>query len=228
MPSNHAAAPVLIAIVGGSGAGKTTFAKHLHALLGEDRCTIVSEDNYYRSDAASNGDFDELRDFDNAILQRHLLRLKSGEEIQEPRYDFAGRKRAKAHERVPAMPYIIVEGLYLLADARLRDLFDYRIYIDVDPDVRLARRILRDNVWEKRIGGEPLEGQITYYLEHVKPKYDRLILPARKHADLLVTNNGSMADALREFEHHIRHSWLCKERSCPVTERAPSLFAAAQ
>jgi len=204
---------MLIAIVGGSGAGKTTFARHLQSLLGEDRCVMLSEDNYYRSDAGKNGDFDELRDFDNAVLRRHLGRLRAGLRVEEPRYDFAAHHRAHDHFRIEPRSYVIVEGLYLLADPRLRDLFDYRVYIDVDPDVRLARRLLRDNVWEKRLGAEPLEAQILAYLANVKPKYDTMILPARRYADLIVSNNGDLQTALAEFDARIRTSRLMKEAS---------------
>ena len=203
--------PILIAIVGGSGAGKTTFAKHLQSMLGVDKCTMISEDNYYRSDAAANHDYDELRDFDNKILANHLHQLQKGHTVHGPKYDFNLHRRSKQHVTITPKSFIIVEGLYLLVDKTLRKLFDYRIYINVEPDVRLARRILRDNVFEKRASDEQtLDYQIRYYLDFVKPKYDRLILPAQRHADLVVGNNKKLEEAIEIFSKKINKSWLVK------------------
>jgi len=140
---------IIVGIAGGTGSGKTTFAQALQAAMGEE-CVIISQDSYY----VANWDlpfeerlkinYDHPDALEDELLIEHMKRLKRGETIQVPVYDFAQYVRTDRTITVQPRRIVIVEGILVLADPELRSLFDLKVFVDTDPDVRILRRLVRD------------------------------------------------------------------------------------
>ena len=185
--------PYIIGIAGGSGSGKSTFINKIEGRFG-DKIAILHYDNYYREQvgvafkqrAAMNYDHPDSLETD--LLVKHLEELKRGRTIQSPVYDFSQHNRLDKTVEVQPRPVILVEGILLLADKRLRDLCDVTIFIEVD-DERILRRIRR-GVAER---GRFLEGTIDKYLTSVKPMHNRYVEPTKALSDILTNGEPSGA-----------------------------------
>ncbi len=196
--------PFMIAITGGSGSGKSTLAYALCDRLAARGCAVITEDNYYlpRADHSppvtgwSNEDVERTINFDDpatkdmAMFREHLVQLRSGEAIRQPVYDFGAHERvAGAHEEVSPAPFLIVEGVHVLADPGFAELFDLRVFVDAASDIRLIRRLRRDR--DER--GRDIERTIQQYLDFVRAAHLRFTEPARFVCDLIVADEGESA-----------------------------------
>ncbi len=199
-------AAFMIAITGGSGSGKTTLARELFGRLGEARCALVTEDNYYLPRMRhtppvvgwSNEEVEKIIDFDNpaakdmALFREHLAALKRGEDIEQPVYSFAEHERVAGEVyRVAARDVVIVEGVHVLADPGFAALFNLTVYVDTSTDLRLIRRIRRDTDPKGR--NRPMERVIDQYIRFVRPSHQRFTEPAKYVCDLVVADEGAPA-----------------------------------
>lgn len=183
----------VIGIAGGSGSGKSTFAKRLKEQFPED-IALVSCDNYYlaRHDMPlserklQNYDSPEAFEFDLMIQQ--IQELKSGKDISCPVYDFTIHDRSEQILQVSAKPVVLIDGILIFVEPQLRNLMDMRIYVETDADERILRRVRRDMVER----GRDLDGIIDQYLATVKPMHNAFVEPTKAHADIII--NGGMND----------------------------------
>ncbi len=202
----------IIVITGGSGSGKTMLAKHIaqHVYAGE--CDIISHDMYYidkdNFDPDYRVDYDAPESLDNALLRQHLAQLKAGKSAATPIYDFQTKDRLTETRCVEPQKIIIVEGILTLAIPELRELADLSIFIHVDDDARLSRRILRDFVGGARSSmgtskEDALAGELTYYFDYVKPNYQKYIAPLAEVADIVVHNNAKTPEPMLDRMENI-------------------------
>lgn len=178
----------LIAITGGSGAGKTTIARALARRVGAG-AVVIAEDDYYRCSSAV-ADFDPATyNFDTPdakehdLLRAHLALAKSGAAFDKPVYDLVTHRRLAKVERIAHADMVIVEGIHLLAPVELRALFDVKVYVEADEAVRLARRVVRDG--ESR--GRTPRSVVSQFFGTVQPMHEAHIAPQRAFADLVLT-----------------------------------------
>jgi uridine kinase len=185
------ARPVLVGIAGGSASGKTTLVDALEGLLSDLSVSLLHHDDYYFSHDSvplserAKLNFDRPSALDNRRLARHLAALSEGRAVPSPRYCFITHSRLPQTRRVEPADVIVVEGMLLLAIAPLRRLFDVKVFVDAPPDVRLARRVLRDTGPER---ARELRAVIEQYLTIVRPMHERHVEPSRASADLVVTD----------------------------------------
>lgn len=202
--------PLMIGIAGGTGSGKSTFTDRLREIFGDD-IAVIYHDNYYRrNDGISIADresinYDHPNSLETELLVEHLIKLRSGVAIQTPVYDFTVHNRSDKTERVQPKKIIIVEGILVLADKRLRDLFDIKIYVEADADERILRRVVRD----MKERGRDIEGIVRQYLSTVKPMHYMFVEPSRAKADFVI-NGGKNPVALDLVVTKIRDQ-LAKE-----------------
>ncbi len=191
------AEPFVIGIAGGTGSGKTTFAKALAQRLGED-CTLIAHDCYYRAqdsktlEERAKLNYDHPNAYETELLVEHLKQLRDGRSVEVPTYDFSCHTRSHEVMLVHPSRVIIVEGILILADERLRNLMDLRIFVDVDADVRILRRLQRD-VNER---GRSIQSVIDQYLATVKPMHNLYVEPSKSFANIVVPGIGSNSMAL--------------------------------
>ena len=180
--------PYFIGIAGGSCSGKTTLARQVALRLGEGGAVLISIDSYYLGlvSAASaeieRYNFDDPVALDHALLVLHLRELASGRPVDIPIYDFKTHTRTDRVERVEPVPYVVVEGLFPLYWEKVRDLMDTKVFIEVQHEVCLARRLQRDTVER----GRPREEVIRRYNEMACPMYEAYVLPSKRYADVIV------------------------------------------
>ena len=183
----------VIGIAGGSGSGKSTFAQRLKEQFPEE-IAMVSCDNYYlerhempfEERKLQNYDSPEAFEFD--LMIRQIQQLKSGEDILCPVYDFALHDRSDRVMKIGAKPVVLIDGILLFVDPRLRQLMDMKIYVETDADERILRRVKRDMVDR----GRDLDGIIAQYLATVKPMHNAYVEPTKAYADIII--NGGMND----------------------------------
>ena len=181
---------IIIGIAGGSGSGKSTFTNRIKAYFGDD-VAVLYHDNYYRCqdgvpfEQRVTVNYDHPESLETDLLIEHLKELKAGRSIDSPVYDYSQHNRSHETVRIDPKPIIIVEGILLLADERLRSLLDIKVYVEADADERILRRISRD-VSER---GRDLNGIIEQYLTTVKPMHYLYVEPTRSKADVVI-NSG--------------------------------------
>ena len=182
---------LVIGIAGGTGSGKTTLMKNLIARFQGD-VTVLSHDNYYKRhdeltyEERCRLNYDEPAALETDLMARHLDRLRRGEAIDCPVYDFTVHNRSDETVRIEPRKVIIVEGILIFENKELRDLMDIRIFVDTDADVRLCRRIKRDV--NKR--GRTLESVLTQYQTTVKPMHEKYVEPSKRFANIVVPEGG--------------------------------------
>jgi uridine kinase len=194
----------LIGIAGGTGAGKTTFARDLLKAFGDD-AVLLAHDEYYKDlgdlepDEREKVNFDAPDALDTEQLVKHLDELRSGNAVTVPVYDFSTHTRLPGEGRTVApAPIVLVEGILLLSDEQLSSRFDLRIYVEADADERVLRRIRRD-VDER---GRTVSSVIEQYRNTVKPMHDRYVEPSRTRADLVVNGRRDTARAVEVVQAH--------------------------
>ena len=179
--------PLFIGIAGGSGSGKTTIAASVVELL-EGRVALVQHDAYYRHmpelsfEERTRVNYDHPASLETELLVKHLMALRSGESIEKPVYDFAMHLRSSQTVRVEPAQVIVIEGILVLAEPELRPELDLKIYVDTDPDVRLARRLERDI--EER--GRNVQSVIEQYFSTVRPMHLDFVEASKRYADLII------------------------------------------
>lgn len=184
--------PILIGITGGTGSGKSTIAHEIFNSFNEDCIAMVEQDAYYKDQShltmedRVKTNYDHPKAFDTELLVQHLNTLAEGKAIEKPIYDFASHNRAKETVTVEPKEIIIVEGIMVLEDQKLRDLLDIKVYVDTDADVRIIRRMVRD-INER---GRTVESVIDQYLSVVRPMHMQFIEPTKRYADIIVPEGG--------------------------------------
>lgn len=181
---------IVIGVAGGSGSGKSTFTNRIKEYFGDD-VVVLYHDNYYRRqdgvpfEQRVTVNYDHPDSLETELLVEHLKQLKEGKSIECPVYDYTKHNRSSEVIRIDPKPVILVEGILLLADPRVRDLLDIKVYVEADADERILRRISRDV--EER--GRDLNGIIKQYLTTVKPMHYLYVEPTRSKADIVI-NSG--------------------------------------
>lgn len=200
--------PLVVGVAGGSGSGKTTVARKIVAGLPSALVATIQHDAYYRdrpdlSDeerAAVN--YDHPESLETSLLVEHLRQLVSGQAAEVPRYDFKRHRRSEETQRVVPAPVVIVEGILVLADSRLRALFDITLFVDTADDIRAFRRIKRD--MEER--GRTFASIRSQYYETVRPMHLAFVEPSKRHADLIIPEGGDNRVALDVILARLRAS----------------------
>ncbi len=188
----------LVGIAGGSGSGKTTFAKKILQKLDPSlspSVALLHQDSYYLPSPPNHlkvhgeGNFDHPMAFDWALLKEHLAALKRGERVDSPIYDFRENGRTAEVESVGPCGAILMEGIFTLWDAEIRNLFDLKIYLNVEADIRFIRRLHRD----VRERGRSLDNIIRQYYDTVRPMHREFLEPTRQYADIVVGEETDVA-----------------------------------
>ena len=198
---------IIIGIAGGTGSGKTSVAN----LIVEDlekfgsSVALLEQDSYYKDhleltyEQRRKLNYDHPDAIDFELLIKHIKALKNGEDIDKPKYDFTKHKRMEEKEHITSKPIIIVEGILILTLAKIRDLFDVKIFVDTDADERLMRRIIRDMEFR----GRTIESILTQYKETVKPMHEEFVEPSKKYADIIIPRGGENVAAMSILKGHL-------------------------
>jgi uridine kinase len=190
--------PFLIGIAGGTGSGKTTVANAIVTRVGAESIAILSHDSYYRDfvdlpkDILDRQNFDHPDSLESELLVRHLKALKQGMVVETPIYDFKVHRRAAETRRVEPRKVILVDGILIYAEPELRKLFDVKIYVDTDADIRFIRRLKRD-IAER---GRTVDSVVAQYESTVRPMHMEFVEPSKRYADLIVPEGGENTVAL--------------------------------
>ena len=192
---------ILIGIAGGSGSGKTYVANSVVENLGSDKVVIIQEDSYYKDlsalpyDERAATNFDHPDAFDHDLLAEHLSQLLDGESISQPVYDYKVHLRLKETKTVMPSAVIILEGILIFSKTELRELMDFRVFIETALDICLTRRLERDTAER----GRTADSVIGQYDRTVRPMYVRFVEPSKRYADMLISgeeNDTSAVDIL--------------------------------
>jgi len=190
--------PFILGIAGGSGSGKSTVARKVAENLKSTSVAFIDMDAYYKNFTELslaerkkvNWDHPDAFDFD--LLCEHLQRLSAGKAIDKPEYDFVTHLRSERTTHIEPPDVVVIDGILLLVDERVRGLCDVKVFVDADPDIRLIRRIKRDT----RSRGRPLEEVLDQYLSTVQPMHLQFVEPSKRYADVIVPRGGHNAIAI--------------------------------
>jgi uridine kinase len=183
---------MIIGICGGTGSGKTTVANRILQSVSADEVVFIQQDLYYRNlkdmplDYRNAANFDHPDAIDNELLAHHLKKLKAGEPVDLPIYDFRTHSRLPDTTPIQAKPIVIVEGILIFAEARLREQMDIKVFVDTPDDIRFIRRLKRD-IAER---GRTLDSVIEQYMATVRPMHMQFIEPSKRFADVIIPEGG--------------------------------------
>ena len=195
----------MIGIAGGTGSGKTTLINRIKKEF-NDEITILSHDFYYKENShlpfeeREKLNYDHPNSFETALMVEHIKQLKEGRAIQRPVYDFVIHNRKTETITVEPAKVIILEGILIFENKDLLGLFDIKVFIDTDADVRIIRRIQRD----VRERGRSLDSVINQYLTTVKLMHEEFVEPSKKNADIIIPEGGYNIVALRMLSDRIK------------------------
>lgn len=190
--------PILIGVTGGSGSGKTTVSRKIYQNLSGHSIMTLQQDSYYKDQADMSMEertavnYDHPLAFDTDLLIKQLKQLLNYEAIEKPVYDYTKLTRSTKTVHQEPRDVIILEGILILDDQRLRDLMDIKVYVDTDDDIRIIRRIERDIKERERT----LDSVITQYLATVKPMFHQFVEPTKRYADIIVPEGGQNTVAI--------------------------------
>ncbi len=190
--------PLVIGIAGGSGSGKTTVAQEILNRVGASRIAFLQHDAYYKDlsglpptqKVAVN--FDHPNSLETNLLTEHIEMLKQGQQVEVPIYDFATHSRTEKTFNVEPRGVILVEGILIFAEAALRGIFDVKIFVDTDGDIRFIRRLQRD-ITER---GRTTDNVVQQYMSTVRPMHLEFVEPSKRYADVIIPEGGHNAAAL--------------------------------
>lgn len=194
----------LVGITGGSGSGKTTIVRKISEIIPD--FVFIPQDNYYKSAEYINNtnitafNFDHPEAFDNVLLLDHLSKLKKGEAVEMPQYDFVHHRRKDDTVHVDPKKLVIFEGIMIFSDPDIRDLLDLKLYVDTPDDIRFIRRLQRD----MKERGRTVDSVIQQYMEVVRPGHYEFIEPTKLYADLIIPEGGFNENALQVLSSFLR------------------------
>jgi uridine kinase len=183
---------LVIGIAGGTGSGKTTIANYILETVGPEKIAFLPHDAYYRDlaeltqEKRAQVNFDHPSSLETELLIDHIIQLKNQKIIQLPSYDFKTHRRTKATLEIKPQPIILIEGILLFAEPDLRKLFDLKIYVDTDADIRFIRRLERD-IQER---GRTTQNVISQYLDTVRPMHLEFVEPSKRYASVIIPEGG--------------------------------------
>ncbi|MDZ7632328.1 MAG: uridine kinase [Gemmatimonadaceae bacterium] len=198
--------PLMIGIAGGTGSGKTTVARRVAAALADSSVAFVEMDSYYRSHIGLTMrelhqlNWDHPDAFDIDLFVEHLDALSRGEPIEKPIYDYTIHARSADTVRVEKVDVVVLDGILLFTDERVRQRLDVKVFVDADADIRLVRRIRRDMATR----GRPLEEILEQYVNTVRPMHLQFIEPSKRWADVIVPRGGHNTVAIEMILAKIR------------------------
>lgn len=184
--------PVVIGVAGGSGSGKTSVARAIFEHFAGHSILMLEQDFYYKDQSHMPFEerlltnYDHPLAFDNDLLIEHVKALLQYESIEKPVYDYVLHNRSEHVVKVDPKEVIIIEGMLVLEDERLRALMDIKLYVDTDADIRILRRMVRDI--EER--GRTIESVVDQYLRTVRPMHNQFIEPTKRYADIIIPEGG--------------------------------------
>ncbi|AOZ51788.1 uridine kinase [Chromobacterium vaccinii] len=185
--------PFIIGVAGGSGSGKTTVTNKVLETIGSEMAAVIIQDYYYRDQShltfeqRLGTNYDHPQAFDWPLLISHIDDLRNGRSIEMPVYDFSNHTRSDKTVTVQPAPVIVIEGLFPLYDAALREMMSLKIFVDTDSDVRFIRRLKRD-IAER---GRTMENVIEQYLSTVRPMHNQFIEPTKRFADVILPHGAN-------------------------------------
>ncbi len=209
--------PVVLGVAGGSGSGKSTVVKEVCRILGNGITSVLHHDSYYRDlthlpfEARVAVNFDHPDALETGLMVEHLRALLRGAPAEIPTYDFSTHTRARETELLHPTPVVVVDGILVLADPRLRDTMDLKVFVDTESDIRLLRRIRRDVV--KR--GRTADSVIAQWEATVRPMHLEFVEPSKRFADLVVPEGGYNRVAVDLVVNRLRS--LMGERSAAAS-----------
>jgi uridine kinase len=190
--------PLVIGIAGGSGSGKTTVAQEILQRVGRERIAFLQHDSYYKDltglppTQRAEVNFDHPNSLENELLIQHVASLRDGKPVEVPIYDFSTDRRTGETFTVQPQRVILVEGILIFTEVTLREMFDVKIFVDTDSDLRLIRRLQRD-ITER---GRTTESVIEQYLSTVRPMHLEFVEPSKRYADVIIPEGGFNTAAL--------------------------------
>ncbi len=195
----------VVGIAGGTASGKSTIVSYIKEFFKDD-IELICHDSYYKAnddktlEERKNLNYDHPSSFETKRMIEDIKKLKSGNEVEVPVYDYTKHTRAK--ETVLAHPkkVIIVEGILIFEDPELRDLMDIKVFVDTDADERLMRRILRDT----KERGRSVESVLSQYVNTVKPMHEQFVEPSKKHADIIIPRGGENTTGIHILQEHLK------------------------
>jgi len=185
-------APVIVGVAGGTGSGKTTVVKEIFNKLGPSDITVITHDSYYKDRShipmaeRAKVNYDHPDALDTLLLVEHIKQLQMGMAVDVPIYDFSQHTRRSEHVHLLPGKVVVVEGILILADEQLRNLFDIKIFVDTDADIRFIRRMERDIMERARTR----ESVVKQYMESVRPMHIQYVEPSKQFADVIVPEGG--------------------------------------
>ena len=194
----------IIAVAGGSASGKSSIVRHIDEYFKDD-LIVIGHDNYYKAHddisfeerAKLNYDYPEA--FDNDLFHKHLLKLQKGETIEMPTYDYTIHTRSDKTITIKPTKIILIEGILVLEDKKIRNITDTKVFIDADSDVRLQRRILRDT----KERGRSLDSVLEQFIKQVKPMHEKYVEPTKKYADIIIPRGAKNTKGIEILLRHI-------------------------
>ncbi len=190
--------PLIIGVGGGSGSGKTTVVRHILNGIGEKNIQLLQHDSYYRDlshlplEERKKQNFDHPASLETELMIRHVDALKNGYKVEVPVYDFAAHTRSEVTESITPKEIILLDGILIFTEPKLRKQMDIKLFVDTDGDVRLLRRIKRD-IMER---GRELEGVMNQYERYVRPMHLEFVEPSKRYADIIIPRGGENQVAL--------------------------------
>lgn len=218
--------PLIIGIAGGSGSGKSTVARNVAEHLTTSSVAFIDMDAYYKNftslslDERRKLNWDHPDAFDYDLLCSHLDALSKREAIEKPEYDFVTHLRRAKPTRIEPADVVVIDGILLFVDERVRELCDVKVFVDAEADIRLIRRIERDT----HVRGRPLDEIIEQYLSTVQPMHLQFVEPSKRYADVIVPRGGHNAIAIEmivaKIQRRLQRAVLGREaRHTPAAQR---------